>query len=156
MSEHSSARIVADADVLAADVLVGGPAREALDLVRAHDWITLVASERILEETASILAELGDQSIAEAWRERIDDLAEVVSIPPGDHPALAAAMTGDAAHVLSFDEELVSTRTNVGLQGRVDVSLRRPDAFVSLFDPEPMYEYVVGGEYPGPDRDPRE
>ena len=155
MSETAAARLVADADVLAADVLVGGSPREALDVARAHDWVVLVASERLLEEAAAIIAELGDGDLADAWLELIEDLADVVSIPEGDHPALAAAVAGNAAHVLTFDEDLVSARTNLALQGRVDVSIRRPDAFVSLFDPASMYDHVVGGEYPGPDRDPR-
>jgi hypothetical protein len=37
----------------------------------------------------------------------------------------------------------------------MQVSVRPPAAFVALFDAESLYEAVVGGEYPGPDRDPR-
>lgn len=155
MAEVSPARFVADADVLAADVLVGGPARAAIDLARAHDWVGLVASERLLEEAASIVAELGTRALAEAWLDLIADHVEIVDIPSGDHPALAAAVAGNAAHVLTFDEDLSSAGTNLSLQGRVDVSIRPPDAFVSLFDPASLYEHVVGGAYPGPDHDPR-
>ncbi|ERH12524.1 MAG: hypothetical protein J07HB67_01544 [halophilic archaeon J07HB67] len=35
------------------------------------------------------------------------------------------------------------------------MSVREPRAFATLFDPESLYPAVVGGEYPGPDRDPR-
>ena len=149
------ARFVADADVLAADLLVGGPARAALDLARAHDWVTLVASEALLDETEAVIGELADEGLAADWRERIEDLAVLVDHHPGDHPALASAQAGDVRHLLSFDTRLHSAQTNVSLQGRLDISIRSPDAFVSLFDPESMYEVVVGGTYPGPDRDPR-
>jgi hypothetical protein len=36
MTDADPTRVVADADVLAADLLVGGVARDALDHVRAH------------------------------------------------------------------------------------------------------------------------
>ncbi|RLM83478.1 hypothetical protein D3D02_18005, partial [Halobellus sp. Atlit-38R] len=39
--EPSPARVVADADALAADLLLGGAAREALDALRSHAWTTL-------------------------------------------------------------------------------------------------------------------
>ena len=44
------ARVVADADVLAAGLLVGDPSREALDLVRAHSWVELVGEQRIARD----------------------------------------------------------------------------------------------------------
>ncbi len=155
MSDPDPASFVADADVLAADVLVGGPARAALDLVRAHEWITVVASDRLLEDAAAVIATTAEQDLAEAWRKRAADLVESVSHPAGDHPALASAVAGNAAHLLSHDPDFVSPASNVALQGRVDVSIRTPEAFVGLFDPVSMYETVIGGEYPGPDADPR-
>lgn len=156
MSEENMASFVTDSDVLAADLLVGGDARAALDLARAHDWITLVASDALLDDTEAVItATTGDTTLAEAWRRRIEDLVEPVSHQPGDHPGLASAFAGDARHLLSFDEKLVSPGANAALQGRLDVSIRTPGAFVSLFDPETMHDVVVGGEYPGPDRDPR-
>lgn len=154
-TDASPARFVADADVLAADLFVDGPARVAVDLARAHDWVTLVASRPLLSEAEYVIEALGDAQLAAAWRDRIDDLATLVSHPDGDHPGLASAVAGDARHLLTLESELASARSNVALQGRVDVSIRHPAAFVSLFDPESMYEVVVGGEYPGPDRDPR-
>ncbi len=149
------ARFVADADVLAADVLVGGAAREALDLARAHDWVRLVASEPLLDDAEYLLVQLASDDLAAAWRDRIEDLAVLVDHPPGDHPGLASALAGDARHLLTFDDDLASARANVSMQGRVAISIRPPDAFVTLFDPGSMYEVAVGGEYPGPDRDPR-
>jgi hypothetical protein len=35
------------------------------------------------------------------------------------------------------------------------VSVREPRAFATVFSPERLYPETVGGEYPGPDRDPR-
>lgn len=154
-SGDSAMPIVADADVLAADLLVGGTSREALDVVRAHDWITLVASDRLLDDAEAVVETLADATLASDWRDRIEDLAEVVSQPPGDHPGLASAVAGDANHLLSLDDSLTAARANVSIQNRVAVSIRTPDAFVSVFDAESMYDVVVGGAYPGPDRDRR-
>jgi predicted nucleic acid-binding protein len=156
MSEVSPARVVADADVLAADLFVDGAAREALDHVRAHSWVELVASEALLEDAAAVIAELGDDDLAADWRARVEAAATIVDHPPGDQPALATAYHGEAAHVLSFDEQLRSARTGMELKERVDVSVKPPDAFARLFDAERLYPTVVGGEYPGPDRDPRD
>ncbi|MFB6268004.1 MAG: hypothetical protein ABEI31_10120 [Halodesulfurarchaeum sp.] len=150
------ARLVADADVLAADLLVGDEARAAMDLVRAHDWIELVASDELLDDAEAVIAELADRTLAGDWRERVESLAVTVSHPAGDHPGMAAAVHGDAAHLLSLDPELVSPAGNVTVSRAADLSIRRPEAFVSVFDPPSMYEVVVGGRYPGPDRDPRD
>lgn len=155
MSEPSPARIVADVDVLAADLLVGGPAREALDHVRGHGWMELVASDALLGETEGLIAALADDDLASAWRERIEAERVAVSHPPEDHPALASAYRGGAAHLLSFDETLTSAATNRSLQPRVTLSVRTPDAFAALFDPESLYESLHEDPYPGPDRDPR-
>jgi hypothetical protein len=149
------ARLVADADVLAADLLVGGPARDALDLVRAHDWVTLVASDPLLDDAGTVIADCADADLAADWRGTIEDLRDHVSHPAGDHPALASAYNGDAPHLLTFDDGLQSAQAGAALRKHVDVSVRDPRAFVTLFDPESLYEVVVGGEYPGPDRDPR-
>ncbi|MFB6094944.1 MAG: hypothetical protein ABEJ71_00630 [Halodesulfurarchaeum sp.] len=148
------ARMVADADVLAADLLVGDSAREAMDVVRAHDWLELVASDHLLEEATGVIADLADRPLADAWRGKVEGLVRTVSHPPDDHPGVAAAIQGDAGHLLSLDPELVSPEGNARISGRADLSIRRPAAFVSIFDPADMYELVVGGRYPGPDRDP--
>lgn len=148
--------VAADADVLAADLLVGEDARDALDHVRRHSWMTLVASDELLADAEAVIAELSTPSLASDWRERIAAERVAVEHPPADHPALASAYRGEAAHLLTFDEQLTSARANVTVQPHVAVSIRQPDAFAALFDAASLYESVVGESYPGPDRDPRE
>ena len=155
MSDPGHARVVADADVLAADLLGGGGAREALDVVRRHSWLELVVTEPLLADAEAVISRLGDAELAEEWRRLLEERAVVVDQPAGDHPALAAALHGDAAHLLSFDERLRSARAGAELRGVVDVSVRSPDAFAAVFDPAAVYETAVGDDYPGPDRDPR-
>lgn len=156
MTDPDPARVVADADVLAADLLTGGSAREALDHVRAHSWVDLVASDPLLEDAEAVVAALADRPLAAEWRERVERERVRVEQAAGDHPALASAYEGKAAHVLSLDEGLTSTGANLSLRPHVQVSVRPPAAFAALFDPASLYEAVEGGEYPGPDRDPRE
>lgn len=149
------AGVVADADVLAADLLVGGAARRALDAVRANSWVDLVASEHLLDDAEATIADLSDPDLAADWRGKIDERVRLVEHPPGDHPALASAVAGEAAHVLSFDEGLRSAQVGLELNVRTSVSVKHPAGFATLFDPERLYPEAVGGEYPGPDRDPR-
>ncbi|WP_049933979.1 DUF7384 family protein [Halarchaeum acidiphilum] len=148
-------RVVADADVLAADLLVGGAARDALDIARAHSWVTLVASDPLLDDAETVIAALADVDLAADWREKIGSLATLVEHPAGDHPALAAAAHGDAAHVLTFDDALRNAKANATVKKYVTVSFTAPDGFARLFDPERLHPELVGGAYPGPDRDPR-
>ena len=149
------AAVVADADVLAADLLAGGLARGALDLIREHSWLRLVASEPLLDDGERVIGTLADETLAANWRARIEREVEMVDHPPGDHPALASAYRAGAAHVLTLEEELTSARTAVSLQTRLPVSVRTPEAFLAVFDPATLYEAVEGGTYPGPDRNPR-
>mgnify|MGYP006289219293 CR=1 FL=1 len=153
--DPSPARIVADSDVLAADLLVGGDARECLDHVRRHSWLTLVASDPLLDDAEAVIERLADADLAADWRDRIEGLREPVDQPEGDHPALASAYHGGAMHVLSFDDRLIGAKGNTMVRDRVETAVRPPDAFAMLFDPAKLYPEVVGGEYPGPDRDPR-
>lgn len=155
-TEVDPSRVVADADVLVADLLVGGVAREALDHVRRHSWVTLVASDELLADARAVIAALGDPALATDWYERIDSERIAVEQPPDDHPALASAYRGNAPHLLTFDEQLTSTSANLSLQSRMSVSIRTPDSFARLFDPESLYESLHDDSYPGPDRDPRE
>lgn len=155
MDEPNPARVVADADVLAADLLCGGAARDAIDLVRAHSWVTLAASDPLLTDAQTVIARLANADLAAAWRERIDDMRIRVEHSLDDHPALASAATGNAAHVLSFDDSLRSAKTGVRIREHVATSVKHPAGFCRLFDPETLYPTVVGGEYQGPDRDPR-
>jgi predicted nucleic acid-binding protein len=155
MTDPDPARVVADADVLAADLLSGGPAREALDRVRAHSWVDLVASDRLLDDAEAVIVALATEPLAADWRDRAASECVLVDHTADDHPALASAYEGNAAHVLSFDEGVTSAGANLSLRPYVQVSLRTPAAFLTLFDPASLYEAVEGGEYPGPDRDPR-
>ncbi|WP_380678416.1 DUF7384 family protein [Salinigranum sp. GCM10025319] len=154
-TDPSPARVVADADVLAADLLVGGPSRAALDHLRRHSWTTLVASDALLDDAEAVVERAADASLAADWRERVEAWREPVDHPDGDHPGLASAYRGGAMHLLSFDDRLASPQAGAALQGRVPLSVRHPHAFATLFDAESLYREVVGGAYPGPDRDPR-
>lgn len=155
MSDPGYARVVADADVLAADLLDGGGAREALDVVRRHSWLELVVTKPLLTDAEAVISRLGDAELAEEWRRLLEERAVVVDQPAGDHPALAAAYRGEAAHLLSLDGRLRSPGAGATLRGVMDVSVRSPDAFVSVFDPAAVYELLFEEAYPGPDRDPR-
>lgn len=148
-------RVVCDADVLAADLLVGGASRTAVETVLRHDWLTLVASEALLDDAECVVSEVAGDDLASDWRGAVAEECAMVDHAAGDHPGLAASYRGDAAHLLSLDAELTSTRTGVSLKPRVDLSVRTPDAFVSIFDPDALYEATQGGEYTGPDRPPR-
>ena len=149
------ARVVADADVLAADLLCGGAARDALDHCRRHSWVQLVASDELLDDAEAVVAELADDALATDWRAKVEGWRVRVEHSPGDHPALASAHAGEAAHLLSFDERLRSAKTGATLRKYVDVSVKHPRAFARLFDPGRLYPAVADGEYPGPDREPR-
>ncbi|WP_318568138.1 DUF7384 family protein [Salinigranum marinum] len=154
-TEPSPARVVADADVLAADLLVGGPSRAALDHVRQHSWVTLVASDALLDDAEAVVSAVADDALATDWRAHVEAWREPVDHPDGDHPGLASAYRGGAMHLLSFDDRLASAKAGASLQGYVPLSVRHPRAFATLFDAESLYREVVGGSYPGPDRDPR-
>jgi hypothetical protein len=148
-------RLVADADVLAADLLCGGPARGALDLVREHSWVTLVASDPLLADAEATIAALADDALAADYRDRVDAERERVTHADGDHPGLASAAAGGAAHLLTLDDDIVGPGANLAVQPHLRVSIRTPQAFVTSFDAAALYEATQGGEYPGPDRDPR-
>jgi hypothetical protein len=154
-SAPDPARVVADADVLAVDVLVGGDSRQALDRIRSHSWIDLVASDALLADAESVIARLADDALAADWRTRMERERLHVEHPAGDHPGLASAYRGEAAHLLTLDEAITGADTGLALQDHVSVSVRDPTAFLAVFDPERLYPTAVGGEYPGPDRDPR-
>ena len=153
MGDDPATRVVADADVLAADLFVDGPARTALEYVRGHSWLDLVASDQLLDDATGVIADLADDDLAAAWRERITEERVAVDHPDGDHPALASAYRGEAGHLLTFDDGLASAATNRSLQAHMTVSIRPPDAFARLFDPASLYESLHDEVYPGPDRE---
>lgn len=151
-----SVRVVADAGVLAADLLVGSASRESLDHVRRHSWVELVASDELLGQARSVIAELANSDLADDWLETVEIERVPVEHPPGDHPALASAYRGDARHLLTEDPSLSDSSTNLALQSHMSLSVRTPDSFAHLFDPEPLYESLFGESYPEPDRERRE
>lgn len=153
--DPSPDRVVADADVLAADLLVGGAARDGLDALRSHSWTTLVASDPLLDDAESVIASLADAGLAADWRVAVEGWREAVVHPTGDHPGLASAYRGGAMQVVSLDPSLTGPGAGAGLRDRMPVSVREPRAFAAVFSPERLYPEVVCGEYPGPDRDPR-
>mgnify|MGYP000052317321 CR=1 FL=1 len=153
--EPEPTRVVADADVLAADLLVGGDARAALEVLWQHAWTTLVASDDLLADTEAVIETVADSETATDWRAAIEAWREPVVHPLGDHPGLASAYRGGAMHLLSFDEGLAGSQAGAALNQRLSVSVRSPAAFARLFDPESLYKTVGDDPYPGPDREPR-
>lgn len=148
-------RIVADADVLTAEVFIDGTARMAMDRIRRHSWLELIASEAILDETASIIARLGDQALADEWYALIEPECHIVEHPRRDNPALGSAYAGSAGHLLTYDETLTSAKTGVQMRRAMPISVRTPDAFVRTVAIDVLYEANVGDTYPGPDVEPR-
>jgi hypothetical protein len=153
--DPSPARVVADADVLAADLFVDGHARAALDLLRSHSWTTLVASDPLVDDLEAVVAALADTGLARDWRAQVDRWRTPVSHPPGDHPALSSAYRGGAMQVISLDAALTGPHAAAGLRDRLPVSVREPRAFETVFSPARLYPEVADGSYSGPDRDPR-
>ncbi|ELZ42275.1 hypothetical protein C471_04515 [Halorubrum saccharovorum DSM 1137] len=153
--DPSPARVAVDADALAADLLVGGAAREALDALRSHAWTTLVASDALLDDAEAVIASLADDGLAADWRDAVERWREPTPQPAGDHPALASAYRGGAMQVVSLDPSLTGAEAAAALRDRMKVSVREPRAFATVFSPAGLYPEAVGGEYPGPDRDPR-
>ncbi len=147
-------RVVVDADVLAVDLLVGGEAREALDLLRAHSWLTMVLSEQLVSDAASVIEAHTDDRLAGDWQDRIMQDATIVVPTVSGHPAIAAAATGNAASVLSFHKGLRSTAAGQTIRQHVATSVKSPDAFCKQLDPERLYEAISDEPYPGPDADP--
>lgn len=138
MGEHPDpTAVVADIDVIGADLFVGGDAREALDLVRNHDWMTWVLTPELREQAMAVIATLSDPDLAEDWGKRIDKDGTLVE-PPGDiggHPALVAAAAGGAASVLTYDGTLQGANTGLAIRQHVATSVKSPAAFVSQVDP---------------------
>jgi hypothetical protein len=151
-------RIVADADVLAADLLLGDPARDALDAVRTHAWLDLVASEALLSDARAVIDGIAgevDPDLADDWLRRVETERVTVGHPAGDHPGLASAYRSGATHLLTLDEDLTTARTGLSVRPHLAVSVRRPEAFAAVFDAGALYAAEVGDDYSGGDRDPR-
>ena len=156
--EPAATRVAVAPAVLVADLFLGGPARAALDPLRAHSWTTLVASDPLLDTAGAAVANLAadaDPDLAADWRTRVKAWRERVVHPPDDDPTLGSAYRGGAMHVLSTDDRITSAAGGTALRARVETSVREPAAFAALFDAEGLYEHAVGDAYEGPDRDPR-
>lgn len=153
--DPSPTRVVADADVLAVDCCLAGPSRAVLDELYTHSWITLVASDQLLDDAETVIETVASQSVAREWRKQINEWRQPVDHLPSDHPALGSAYRGGAMHVLSFDDELTSSAAGAALKTRIPISVRQPDAFRLLFDPKSLYESEIAETYPGADREPR-
>ncbi len=154
MTDDHIARVVADADVLAADLFLDASARSALDLIRSHSWITLLASDILIDQTTILIDQLSSSTLADHWAHKIRQHTTIVDHPTSDHPALATAIRGNTAHVLSHNPKLTSAKTGAALQSHGPTSVKSPEAFVRLFNPKTAYEHITGTEYPGPDRPP--
>lgn len=154
MSEPDPTRVVADADVLAADLLVGGSPRDALDILRSHDWMVLVGTETLLDDAQAIIADLADASLAADWRERVEADMDVVDPSARGNPAFVAAHESSAATILSMDETLQSAGVGATIRPRLATSIKSPAAFARMVDPPSLYEAVFEEDYPGADREP--
>lgn len=155
MSEPDPTRIVADTDVLVADLLVGGSSREALDLIRAHDWLSLVATTALLDEAMAVIRTLSDSALADDWRDTIANEVTLVTPTVNGHPAVVAAAAGEAATLLSLNPTFQSATAGASIKPHVATSIKAPDAFVTITDPATLHEATVGEPYSGTDRDPR-
>jgi len=153
--ESQPVRVVADADVLVADLCGDDDARAAVEPLWQHSWTTLVASDDLLADAEAVIETVADSDLATDWRAAVASWREPVVHPPGDHPALASAYRGGAMHLLSFDDTLTGAHAGATLSGRFPVSVRSPAAFTHLFDPDRLYGTVADDSYPGPDREPR-
>jgi len=147
--------VVADADVLVADLCGDSDTRAALEPLWQHDWTTLVASNDLLTDAEAVIEAVANSDLSSDWRAAVGSWREPVVHPPDDHPALASAYRGGAMHLLSFDENLTGAQTGATLSGRFPVSVRSPAAFAQLFAPDKLYGTVADDSYPGPDREPR-
>ncbi|ERG96309.1 MAG: hypothetical protein J07HQW2_02785 [Haloquadratum walsbyi J07HQW2] len=148
--------VVVDADVLVADFLCGSDtdARQALESLWTHSWMTLFGSDPLLTDAEALIAALTTDQLAREWRVHMTEWCSIVTHPPGDHPALATAYRGGAMHILSFNDQLQSTQVGASLRGQLPVSVREPAAYTAVFSPEQLYDATFDdeGTYPGPDR----
>lgn len=141
MRETDPGRVVLAVDVLAAAVAGGSdpddPARRALDLVLGHDAVALVASDALLDDAAALVAERDGPIAARELRNRVEAECIAVSHPADDDPAVAAAYQSGAAHIVTRDSHLLGAEPAATLRP-LRVSVRTPDAFVRVFDPDAL------------------
>lgn len=152
--------VVVDADVFVADFLCGSDtdARQAIEILWTHSWMTLFASNPLLTDAQALIATLATDQLAREWRAHMTDWCSIVTHPPADHPALATAYRGGAMHILSFNDQLRSVQAGASLRGQFPVSVRDPAAYTAVFSPDQLYNATVSDTdtdtdtYPGPNR----
>lgn len=127
-------RVVADVDVLAADVFLDGSARAAVSLIRESPDLTLVVTDDLLTEARDLIADFTDDSVAAAWERCARTDFHVVDPSSSGHPALVAAEAGDAATVLTHDEQFQTASAGVAIRTYVETSVKSPEAFVALVE----------------------
>ncbi|MFB6186889.1 MAG: hypothetical protein ABEI86_08495 [Halobacteriaceae archaeon] len=155
MTQPDKTTFVIDSDVLIADLLIDGKARQALDLLRSHSWITVSISPELITECTTVLAEFIDDAVVNAWEEKITTFGNCVTPTATGNRALACAKEADAAHVITYDQRLLGVKAGVNMKPYVETSVKTPDSFLSIFEPEQLYEAVYDSPYEGPDQDPR-
>ncbi len=127
-------RVVVDSEVLAESAKGEKSAKMSMEIIRKCQWIVLVASTPLLDEAQKkVEMELG-MELGKKWRVDTEDVCEIVDHPEGDHPALASAYVGNAQHIISRDENLTSAKAGVNIRTKIETSVKKPDAFVNLFE----------------------
>ena len=149
-AERSIARVALDLSVLIDDLCGVGAAYDVGERLRAHGWIEPVIAASTAARIQEALVTMVGAGTADAWAAATERM-HVISVPHGDHPALAAAYRGGARHLVTDDEALVGAETGATLGPRVGVSARTPPAFLQLYDPAAAYEALFDDAYPGPD-----
>ncbi len=130
--------IVADVDVLAADLFIDGFAREALSMIRETPALSLVLTDTLIDQTVAVIEHFGDTELADTWEHRVRTDFETVEPVLAGHPGLVAAAAASAGTLLSHDERLQRARAGVAIRARVATSVKSPRAFVSIVDPSTL------------------
>ena len=127
-------RVVVDSGVLAGDVKKEKSAKIVMEIIRRSPWIVIIASIPLLDEAQTVIETDFGEELAKKWREDIESMCEIVDHLEGDHPALASAYVGNAQHIISRDERLTNAKAGVAIRTKIETSVKRPDAFVKLFE----------------------
>ncbi|MDR9412019.1 MAG: hypothetical protein RI531_05230 [Haloferacaceae archaeon] len=149
-TDRSIARVALDLRVLTGDLCGAGLAHEVGERLRAHGWIEPVIAAPTAARIQEALVTVVGAGAADAWAAATERM-HVISVPRGDHPALAAAYRGGARHLVTDDEAVLGAEPGATLGPRVGVSARTPAAFLQLYDPAAAYEALFDDAYPGPD-----
>ena len=127
-------RVVVDSGVLAGDVKKEKSAKIVMEIIRRSPWIVIIASIPLLDEAQTVIETDFGEELAKKWREDIESMCEIVDHLEGDHPALASAYVGNAQHIISRDGRLTNAKAGVAIRTKIETSVKRPDAFVKLFE----------------------